>query len=174
MLRLKRVAAVLMAEYPWSEAKATGFILSGAFTGFRVATITEYRFFPFRIVLEVDPGLDSEWVRREYQRAQRRLLRIDKGKRYKPQSAKHLRLGLFLARGREGTWREAMEKWNQECGNPEWKYKKPRLFQSHAQTALAKLRSRRPKGGEGYPGIHTEIVASFTSTRTHKRQPPSK
>jgi hypothetical protein len=162
-----------MQEYPWSEAQATGFVLSGAFTGFSVAVITEYRFFPFRIVLEVDPGLDAEWVRHEYQAAQRRLLQVLPRERYKPQSAKHLRLGLFLAQGRAGTWGDAMEKWNRECGHPEWQYEKPRLFQRDAQTALERLRTKRPMEGEHYPGIRTEVVRSLSAQPKGRRRQPA-
>ena len=57
LLLLKYVAAGLMEEYPWSEAQAVGFVLSGVVPRLPAASVTQYRLFPFRIVLDLDPGL---------------------------------------------------------------------------------------------------------------------
>jgi len=154
--RLKWVAVSLMQDYPWSEAGAVRVILCGDASTEPVAVITRYFFHPHRVVLEVDPALGATQVATEYRRAQRALIRV--GKRARPQSEKHLRLAAFLARGREGTWAQMMETWNEHQANAGWRYRDSRLFQRDAEGALRRLGARRPKRHEEAPGVHTEHV----------------
>jgi len=139
---LKFAAVGLMEEYPWSEAQSVGFVLSGVAPRLPTASITQYRLFPFRIVLDLDPGLDAKTVSSEYRKAQRELVRVEK--RARPQSEKHLRLAVFVAQGKSGTWNDMMESWNSRC-RPEWAYSNSRRFERDAPKALASLRQRRDR-----------------------------
>jgi len=139
---LKFVAVGLMEEYPWSEAQALGLILSGDTPRLPTASVTLYPLFPFRIVLDLDPGLDAKRLCSEYREAQRALLSVKK--RAKVQSEKHLRLAVFLARGKNGTWNDMMEAWNKHS-RPEWAYTDSRRFERDASQSLAALRQRRDR-----------------------------
>ena len=140
---LKFVAAGLMEEYPWSEAQAVGFVLSGVVPRLPTASVTQYRLFPFRIVLDLDPGLNAKTVTSEYRRAQKALLNV--GKRAKAQSEKHLRLAVFVAKNKTGTWRRCMQAWNSQT-RPEWTYNDLRRFQRDASQARDALKRRRDRG----------------------------
>jgi len=140
---LKFVAVGLMGEYPWSEAQAVGFILSGVVPRIPTASISQYRLFPFRIVLDLDPGLTAKTVASEYRRAQKDLLNVRK--RAKSQSEKHLRLAVFMAKNTDGTWENHMEAWNCDV-RPEWAYSDSRQFQRDASHARDVLKQRRARG----------------------------
>jgi len=139
---LKFVAAGLMEKYPWSEAQAVGFVLSGVVPRLPTARITNYRLFPSRIVLDLDPGLNARTIISEYRRAQRALLNVRQ--RAKVQSEKHLRLAVFVAKGKNGTWSDMMEAWNNQS-RPEWAYTDSRRFERDSNKALATLRQRRDR-----------------------------
>jgi len=137
---LKFIALGIMEEYPWSEAQAVGFVVSGVVPRLPAASVTQYRLFPFRVVLDLDPGVTAKTVVSEYRRAQKELINVRK--RAKAQSEKHLRLAVFVAQGRRGTWNDMMGAWNNQS-RPEWAYNDSRRFQKEAQAAIAALRQRR-------------------------------
>lgn len=139
---LRFVAVGLMEEYPWSEAQAVGFILSGVSPRLPTASVARYRLFPFRIVLDLDPGLSASIVSSEYRKAQRELIRVQK--RAKSQSEKQLRLAVFVAQGKSGTWTDMMESWNTQC-RPEWACSNSRRFERDSTKALTALKQRRDR-----------------------------
>lgn len=150
LVQLKNLAVELMQEYPWTEAQAVEFVLTGTCSSYAVAVVTEYLQFPLRIVLEIDPGLNAEQVSRIYLAAQRDILQKESGERCRTQSGRHLDLAVFLARGKSGTWRDMMVAWNTTRENQSHRYDDPRVFQRDVKAALGKLKSRRPDWGPGH------------------------
>lgn len=126
--RLYRLAGGLAARYGWQQAQATLFILTGAIPLVSPLTAELVSRRPCagasRLVLTIDPALPPEEVVAEYSRVLRALL--GEGKRARPLSEKHLRLGAFVAERQDcRTDAARLHAWN--AAYPDWGYKQDQV-----------------------------------------------
>ena len=141
--RLRMLSKSLARRYPWQEAKATTFVLTGKTPllsslrgGFRMRFSQPIA---SRITMDIDPTLTPEEVAEQYKKLRARLI----GTRYRSMTEKHLRLAEFYGGHKpEGTtWAALMDKWNhsQDKG---WRYDRFETFARDCKQAWHRLMGR--------------------------------
>ena len=117
--RLRVVSEHLAGRYPWQNAQATLFVLTGK------VPLVQYieascrwssRSVCSRITLTVDPTIKPDVVADYYSKIRRQMVR-----RHRPQTEKHLQLAYFaVTRPQDEKWSQTMDRWNQTY--PQWKF----------------------------------------------------
>lgn len=164
--RLYRLAGELAARYGWQQAQATLFILTGSIPLVSPLTAELVTRRPCagasRLVLTIDPALPPEEVAAEYRRVRRALL--GEGKRARPLSEKHLRLGAFVAERQDcRTDAERLHAWN--AAYPHWGYQQDQVTNFNRDYRRAQERLLHPDyhpPSGGVAGIFTRLESSAT------------
>lgn len=134
---LRRVSESLASRFAWWPAQGSLFVLTGLVPIIPPIRSTTTRRLPItatsRITLEIDPTLTPREVAGYYATARKGLL----GRRSRRMSEKHLRLAIYAATHKDGTWAERMLGWNIE--NPDRPYTHSTNFQRDAASALRRL-----------------------------------
>ena len=141
--RLRMVSEYLARRFPWEEAQASKFVLTGS-----IPVLSSLRGeirmafsqpISSRISMEIDPTLTPEEVAEQYKKLRASLI----GARYRSMSEKHLRLAEFYGGDKsEGTtWTALMDKWNnsQDRG---WEYDRFESFARDCKQAWQRLMGR--------------------------------
>jgi len=176
LMELKVLAVRLMKRYPWSEMDGVALVLSGETPQIPALAITTFRAYPYRILLEADPGLSAEQIASEYRMAQRSIfssmpqlsdkksdrLSSKRGKR-KALSEKHLKMALLAdAKPAESTWQSALSEWNARnssgANDSSAQYDDVHVFRRDARKALSRIHRNRVRRKARLPGSHREDV----------------
>lgn len=160
--RLKRIAVMLTRRYPWKEAQATVFVLTGLPPALPKATVTHAMWelewpprYPAlrRVTLDVDLRLSPKEVADIYARVRSEHFEG----RDKPLGDKPLALAVFAHEHKDTlTWEQMFELWNRE--HPEWAYSAREFlnFSRDARAAWQRVTGapwpRKQVPGEDQPG----------------------
>lgn len=137
-----QLATKLVRHFPWAEAQATWFLLTGAVPLIDPLTLSWKWHSGWRnsyacMTLKVEPWVSADSVLKLYRDAQRKML----GRDNRPHELRNLTLLHFVIDhtaedGTRPTWQALMTKWNRE--HPGWAYTDLRLFaRDYARTELA-------------------------------------
>jgi hypothetical protein len=141
--RLWKLSKNLCFRYPWTEAQATMFVLTGLRPEAR-SVVGHVRLVPrlqaaTRITLTVDPSVTPQDLSERYHRERTGLL----PNRLRALSDKHLRLAAFIAQSDEDeSWESKMKKWNNtypETEYPGYRYDNRRNFSRDAAQVCQRL-----------------------------------
>lgn len=135
--RLWNLSLSLAETYPWTEAQATVFVLTGLSP--LIPAITHQlrmrkETSDSRVLIDIDPMSSPEDVAKSYLQNRHELV----GLRPRDLSEKHLILALFATtRPQEEKWVEKMAQWNKSF--PQWKYNRETTFGSDALLAQKRV-----------------------------------
>jgi hypothetical protein len=148
--KLRILSLELAKKYPWQEAQATIFVLTGippwvssleVRTGNAFAEVLGRR----AISMEIDPFVSPRKVLEAYSRVRAEILPVRRARKL---TDRHARLATFLVgRPENETWRERMTAWNKS--NRSYQYKFEGTFRRDALAA-----KQRMLGTAGQPTIN--------------------
>jgi hypothetical protein len=140
---MRDVVRWLVAVYPWSEADAVTFVVTGTTPPYDYlvarTTVSDGRPATSRVTIEYDPRVPWREVKRMYELARghlttRGVLDRDSARPVKPGTAE---LALALARKGDNPFRELREAWNGD--HPEQRYATEREFARDAKNAYRRV-----------------------------------